>query len=91
MTPELAAALSGWGPTGALIAVVMIFLKFIEKRDAESQAFFKALHISDDQKSDKIAEALEKLTDILQEHDMSTKQAIAKMEERTRPYSRTQE
>jgi hypothetical protein len=39
MTPETITALINFGPAGVVVAVVIIFLRFLKERDAQWQAF----------------------------------------------------
>lgn len=84
MTPETIASLINLGAAGAVIIVVWRFLSFIEKRDKQWQDYFTDLHKGDDEKTDKMADILDNLVKLVQEHDTTTKEAIALMVERTR-------
>jgi hypothetical protein len=99
MSPELASALKDWPPILVMAAVFIIVLRYINARDKAQreadatrdkqwQDFFTALHKGEDEKNDKIASALDKLTALLVDHDRDTKQAIVVMHERTRPRPR---
>ena len=85
MNPETIASLVNLGAAGAVIVVVVLFLRSNEKRDKQWQDFFTLINQGNEQKTDKIADVLDNLVKLVQDHDSTTKAAIAKMEERTRP------
>ncbi len=62
MTPEQLATLVNIGSAGAVIAVVMIFLKFIEKRDADWRSFFSTIRAADNAVSADLVKAIKELT-----------------------------
>lgn len=61
VSPEFITALINWGPAGAVIVVVVLFLQFIAKRDKEWQDFFTGLRAADQTASARLTEAIEKL------------------------------
>ena len=88
MTPEVIGALVNLGSAGAVIVVVMIFLKANEKRDDQWQSFFTTLNA--DSKNDlcKLAETMERMVKSLDTHDLQAKaikEAVARIEENTQP------
>lgn len=62
MSGDMFASLINAGSAGAVIAVVLIFLNFVEKRDRESRAFFESIRVSDAERSKAVVEALNQLT-----------------------------
>jgi hypothetical protein len=61
MTAEGLATLVNVGIGGAVVAVVIIFLNFIEKRDKEYMAFFNAIRQLDNEASNKLTTVIDKL------------------------------
>jgi hypothetical protein len=61
MSPEALSALVSTGAGGAVIVVVILFLKFIEKRDKETRDFFTAIRAADGEASKKLAEAIDRI------------------------------
>lgn len=62
MTPEQLATLVNIGSAGAVIAVVLIFLNFIAKRDADWRDFFSSIRAADNQASAQLVTAIKDLT-----------------------------
>ena len=76
MTPETISALVNMGSAGAVIAVVVIFLRHLKERDAAWQAFFVAERQVNQTETDKMCESLDHLAlvgqqtyDLLKSHD----------------------
>ena len=69
-------ALVNMGSAGAVIAVVIIFLRSNKERDAEWRSFFTELNR--DNKSDicALAEMMERMVASLNEHDKQAKSAL---------------
>jgi hypothetical protein len=96
MTPEGLSALVSTGAAGAVIVVVILFLKFIEKRDKESRDFFTAIRAVDGEASAKLAEVMSKLVTRMEslekkfdQHDATEMEFLrgvaAKLERKTQP------
>jgi hypothetical protein len=81
MTPEQITALINLGAAGAVIVVTVYFLRFIEKRDRDWQAFFQALYSDKDAPMEQISEALQTLLSEFRAHDSMEK---AKLDEMSR-------
>jgi hypothetical protein len=73
MTPEAINALVNMGSAGAVIAVVIIFLKSIEKRDTQWRDFFTALNSASKEDICELAETMSKMVKALTEHDVQAK------------------
>jgi hypothetical protein len=87
MTAEQITALFNLGAAGAVIIVVVYFLRFIAARDKDWQAFFKALLEDKDAPLTNISEALQTLLSEFRQHDQMEK---AKLEEMSKViHSRT--
>lgn len=69
MSADQIAALINLGGAGAVIIVVVYFLKFIEKRDKDWQAFFKDLLATKDTPMAELAEAVHALLAEFRDHD----------------------
>ena len=69
MTPEAITALINLGAAGAVIAVVVIFLRFIQRQQTDWQRFFKSVMESQNQPTMKLTEAIEHLLAEFQKHD----------------------
>ena len=83
MNADTIAALINMGSAGAVIGIVIVFLRFIEKRDKEWRDFFTVILQGDKDTLDVITSTLKDLSALLHTHDVATREAIAKMEERT--------
>lgn len=81
MTAEQITAIINLGAAGAVIIVVVYFLRFIEKRDKDWQAFFQALLQNKDAPITEISEALQILLGEFRAHDQMER---AKLEEMSR-------
>jgi hypothetical protein len=86
MSPDTFSALVNFGAAGAVIAVVIIFLKSMEKRDAQQQAFFMTLHSSDEKANTQMTEALNSLVASvnmlrikLEDHDQKVETRISQI------------
>jgi len=80
MSPDVITSLVNLGSAGAVIIVVIIFLKSIKERDAEWRGFFTTLSADnkDDitdmhQVSDRIVKALDNLVLSCANHDLQAK------------------
>ena len=96
MTAEQIAAIINLGAAGAVIIVVVYFLRFIDKRDADWRTFFAAIRQSDGDAStklvaviDKLVERVEALEDRFERHDVVEMEILrgisAKQDRRTTP------
>ena len=83
MNADTIAALINMGSAGAVIGIVIVFLRFIEKRDKEWRDFFTIIIQGDKDTLNVIIATLKDQSALLQSHDLATRQAIATMEERT--------
>ena len=81
MNENAITSLINLGAAGAVIIVVVYFLRFIRERDKDWQSFFRGLLEGNDQ-------TLTRLMEMLTAHDAKTDRAIATMQERTRPVRR---
>jgi hypothetical protein len=74
MTPDFVASLVNLGSAGAVIIVVIIFLRSNEKRDVEWRVFFTSLNT--DNKTDicKLADLMDRMIDTLKAHDVQAKE-----------------
>lgn len=92
MTPEAINALVNMGSAGAVIAVVIIFLRSNEKRDAQWRDFFTSLNADSKDDLCKLAETMARMVHSLDEHDRQAKaikDAVSRIEENTRPTNYT--
>lgn len=69
MTPETITSLVNLGSAGAVIIVVIIFLRSIKERDAEWRDFFTALNSTNKDDVCKLAETMRRMVDSLDAHD----------------------
>lgn len=69
MTPETINALINMGSAGAVIAVVILFLRSNEKRDIEWRAFFSAINAANSADICRVVERLERVAASLDAHD----------------------
>ena len=69
MTPDTLASLLNFGAAGLVIIVVWYFLRFIEKRDSEWQAFFTKILSDRETPMAELAEAIHQLLSEFQNHD----------------------
>lgn len=67
------------GTGGAIIAVIVIFLKYIEKRDREWQAFFQAIVLKKDVPLEKLSEAVQVILSEIREHDAMERAKLDEM------------
>lgn len=63
MTAEQFATLVNAGVGGAVIAVVILFLRFIKERDAEWRSFFTTVRATDNEVNGRLATVIEKLVE----------------------------
>lgn len=98
MNTEALAALVNLGSGGAVIAVVVVFLRFISKRDAETQMFFKTIRDADGEATGKLTAVIQKLVERVEglenrfgEHDAAEMELLRSIAERpvSRPVKRT--
>ena len=96
MTGEQLATLVNIGAAGAVISVVVIFLRFIKERDADWRAFFSDIRKSDSEGLerltlviDKLVTRVENLDERFERHDATEmellRDLIAKSERKTQP------
>lgn len=98
MTPETITSLVNLGAAGAVIIVVVIFLRATEKRDKSWQDFFTALNASNKEDVCSLAETMQSLVTSVQKlasdlaaHDQRVDQRIeAAKEAGTQPRRRPQ-
>jgi uncharacterized iron-regulated protein len=94
--PNALSNLVNIGAAGAVIAVVVLFLRFIEKRDRETRDFFTVIRASDSETSKKLADAIDKLVDRIESlenkfdaHDVKEMEfirgVVAMQESKTQP------
>lgn len=69
MTAEQITAVINLGAAGAVIIVVVYFLKFIKERDKDWQEFFKALLANKETPMQELAEAVHALLSEFRDHD----------------------
>ena len=69
MTGEAIANLINIGTAGAVIAVVIIFLRFIKERDADWRSFFTTIRRSDNELNARLAMCIERLENKFDAHD----------------------
>jgi len=79
MTAEGIATLVNLGVGGAVIAVVIIFLRFIEKRDNDWRSFFSSLRKEDNQTTARLATAIEALLTKFEEHDATEMEILREL------------
>lgn len=97
MTPETFTSLVNLGSAGAVIAVVIIFLRSIKERDAEWRNFFTELNKSNKADVCELAETMQSLVDSVHKlatdlalHDQKVDQRIdAARETATKPVRKT--
>lgn len=77
MTPETFTSLVNLGSAGAVIAVVVIFLRSIKERDAEWRNFFTELNKNNKDDVCALAETMERMVKALDEHDRQAKSIAA--------------
>lgn len=90
MTPETINALINMGAAGAVIVVVVYFLRFIEKRDKDWRDFFTTLMTKEDEPLNAILEGLQTLLSEFRQHDQMERAKLDEMsktihKENTRP------
>jgi hypothetical protein len=73
MTPETFTSLVNLGSAGAVIAVVIIFLRSIKERDAEWRNFFTELNKNNKDDVCQLAETMERMVNSLDAHDRQAK------------------
>jgi hypothetical protein len=73
MTPDTLTALVNLGSAGAVIAVVIIFLRSIKERDAEWRSFFTTLNSNNKDDICQLAEMMERMVASLDRHDLQAK------------------
>ena len=91
MTPETFTSLVNLGAAGAVIIVVVIFLKFQERREAEWQRFFTTLSAANEVDNRHICDALEKvvvgvniISSEMRAHDEKVEDRIAAIQTATK-------
>lgn len=73
MDPATINALVNMGSAGAVIAVVLIFLKSIRERDAEWRSFFTTLNTNNKDDVQALAATMERMVKALDAHDEQAK------------------
>lgn len=73
-TSEIISALVNMGSAGAVILVVMIFLKSIKERDAEWRSFFTELNTSNRNDIAGLTHLVDRMNTMLDIHDRQTKE-----------------
>lgn len=61
MTPDVVSSLIDLGSAGAVIAVILIFLRYLAKRETDWQAFFTALNIANTIELGKLRDSLDSI------------------------------
>lgn len=89
MTPETISALVNWGPAGAVIIVVVIFLKYIEKRDRDWQTFFQQVLDNKDTPLQKLIEVVQTMISEFQAHDAWEHGKLDELSAKVNPRQRT--
>jgi hypothetical protein len=100
MSLDALATLVNVGAAGSVIAVVVLFLRFIEQRDKENRDFFASIRLSDGEASRRLTEVIERLVTRLEalegkfdKHDATEmeflRSIISTAERRTRPRPKT--
>lgn len=79
MTEAQITALINLGAAGAVIIVVVYFLRFIEKRDKDWQAFFQSLLSSKDTPTAQLVELVQALLEKFTDHDTWTRVNVESM------------
>jgi hypothetical protein len=77
MTPDAIASLVNFGSAGAVIIVVVIFLRSMKERDALWREFFTDLNSTNKNDVCKLAEAMERMIKALDDHDARAKEIKA--------------
>ncbi len=77
MSGETVATLVNLGTGGAVVAVVLIFLKFIKERDHDWRHFFTTIRQADTEANTKLANVIEKLVDKVERLDVKFDQHAA--------------
>lgn len=88
MTPEMLKQLLDLGSAGAVILVVVIFLRSNEKRDKQWRDFFTALNKDSKEDLVKLADTMARMVKALDLHDAQAKEikdAVARIDENTKP------
>ena len=88
MNPDVMSSLIDLGAAGAVIGVVILFLKFIEKRDKEWQGFFTLIRKQDEERQSKLIQAVQKLIDEFKEHDTWEHTKLDEMSDKIKPARR---
>lgn len=84
-------ALVNMGSAGAVIAVVIIFLRSNKERDAEWRSFFTSLNAANKDDLCQLAETMERMVKSLDAHDAQAKAikaAVDRIAENTKPAPR---
>lgn len=69
MTPDVISSLIDLGAAGAVIGVVVLFLRFIQKQQTDWQSFFKTMMSKQDQPMLELTKAIKELTTEFKTHD----------------------
>jgi hypothetical protein len=90
MSPETFTSLLNLGAAGAVIIVVILFLRSNERRDKQWQEFMDKQAQSFKERNEELAIILRGLVVEFKFHAAETNKAISTMNERTRPQQRLQ-
>jgi len=82
MTPETIAALVNMGSAGAVILVVILFLKNNKERDQQWRDFFTVLNSTNKDDILALADAMQKMTASLDKHETTVNEQVVKRLER---------
>lgn len=76
MEPATIASLINLGGAGAVIIVVVLFLKYLQKRDEEWRAFFVEISRGTATETQRLVASMDKLAEKLDDHDRATEPRI---------------
>jgi hypothetical protein len=76
MDPATIASLINLGGAGAVIIVVILFLKYLQKRDEEWRAFFVEISRGTATETQRLVVSIDKLAEKLDDHDKAVQPRI---------------
>ena len=76
MDPATIASLINLGGAGAVIIVVILFLKYLQKRDEEWRAFFVEISRGTATETQRLVASIDKLAEKLDDHDKAVQPRI---------------
>lgn len=90
MTAETITALVNFGAAGAVIIITVYFLRFIARQNESQMKFYQALMDQQNEPMSKLAQAIEKLLNEFQTHDVWEHTKLDEMSKKINPPKNTQ-